>query len=123
MPSFSAFSLSDLTWSVLSANQQHQLKPRKLMGDTAYGAAANLAYLVEEKQVAPHIPARKQYREVEGVFSVPDFVWSEETDEYTCPNNKNSRLDGGKASQVSPELPRQTRLSTDLVKATVENAP
>ena len=32
------------------------LKPERLVGDTAYGAAAMLNWLVEEKGIAPHIP-------------------------------------------------------------------
>jgi transposase len=34
----------------------HQLKPKRLMGDTAYGAGANLDYLINEKGIEPHIP-------------------------------------------------------------------
>jgi hypothetical protein len=32
------------------------LKPERLIGDTAYGAAPMLNWLVEEKGIAPHIP-------------------------------------------------------------------
>ena len=32
------------------------IKPERLAADTAYGSAANLNWLVEEKQIAPHIP-------------------------------------------------------------------
>jgi transposase len=32
------------------------LKPERLVGDTAYGAAAMLNWLVEDKTIAPHIP-------------------------------------------------------------------
>ena len=32
------------------------LKPERLAADTAYGSAANLNWLVNEKQIAPHIP-------------------------------------------------------------------
>jgi hypothetical protein len=32
------------------------LKPERLLGDTAYGAAPMLNWLVEEKGIAPHIP-------------------------------------------------------------------
>ena len=36
--------------------QRFGLKPERLAGDTAYGAAAMLNWLVEEKGIAPHIP-------------------------------------------------------------------
>jgi hypothetical protein len=32
------------------------LKPKRLIGDTAYGSAPVLGWLVEEKQIEPHIP-------------------------------------------------------------------
>lgn len=66
----------------------HKLKPRKLMADTAYGAAFNLGYLVDEVGVEPHIPVRSQLRDREGIFSVSDFDWNSEADEYTCPGQK-----------------------------------
>ena len=35
------------------------LKPERLVGDTAYGAAPMLNWLVEENGIAPHIPVRQ----------------------------------------------------------------
>jgi hypothetical protein len=32
------------------------LRPQRLAGDTAYGAAPMLNWLVDEKRIAPHIP-------------------------------------------------------------------
>lgn len=66
----------------------HKLKPRKLIADTAYGAAFNLGYLVDEVGVEPHIPVSSQLRDREGIFSVSDFDWNSEADEYTCPGQK-----------------------------------
>ncbi|WP_429579806.1 transposase [Paraburkholderia youngii] len=36
--------------------QRRDLKPRRLVGDTAYGSAAMLAWMIEEKEIAPHVP-------------------------------------------------------------------
>lgn len=36
--------------------RRHDLKPRRLAGDTAYGSAAMLAWMIEEKEIAPHVP-------------------------------------------------------------------
>ena len=58
------------------------------MADTAYGASFNLGYLVDEVGVEPHIPVRSQLRDREGIFSVSDFDWNSEADEYTCPDQK-----------------------------------
>ena len=35
---------------------KHSIIPERLMGDTTYGIAENLAFLVEEKNIEPHIP-------------------------------------------------------------------
>src|SRR6266446_8854656 len=35
--------------------ERFALKPERLIGDMAYGAAPMLGWLVEEKQIAPHI--------------------------------------------------------------------
>ena len=34
--------------------ERFDLKPKRLIGDTAYGSAAMLGWLVDEKQIAPH---------------------------------------------------------------------
>jgi IS5 family transposase len=66
----------------------HAIRPKRLMGDTAYGAAENLGFLVEEKQIAPHIPVWDKSQRKDGTFSVSDFQWDGEADEYHCPGNK-----------------------------------
>jgi hypothetical protein len=49
------------------------LKPERLVGDTAYGAAPMLNWLVEEKGIAPHIPAFDELQRDDGTFSRGDF--------------------------------------------------
>lgn len=36
--------------------KQFDLKPKRLVGDTAYGAAPMLNWIVNDKQIEPHIP-------------------------------------------------------------------
>ena len=67
---------------------KHAIRPDRLMGDTAYGVAENLGYLVEVKDIAPHMPIRDKTQRKDGSFSVRDFQWNEETDEYRCPAGK-----------------------------------
>ena len=45
------------------------LKPERLVGDTAYGAAPMLNWLVEEKGIAPHIPVFDKSKRDDGTFS------------------------------------------------------
>jgi transposase len=44
--------------------ERFRLKPERLAGDTAYGAAPMLNWLVEEKGIAPHIPCSTNRREM-----------------------------------------------------------
>lgn len=64
------------------------LKPQRLAGDTAYGAAPMLNWLVEEKRIAPHIPVFDRSKREDGTFSRADFRYDESTDTYTCPAGK-----------------------------------
>ena len=49
------------------------LKPERLVGDTAYGAAPMLNWLVEEKGIAPHIPVFDKSKRDDGTFSRSTF--------------------------------------------------
>ena len=66
----------------------HEIKPNRLLGDTAYGAAENLGYLVDEKQIEPHIPIWDKRARQDGTFTVNDFQWDAEVEEYRCPGEK-----------------------------------
>ena len=39
-----------------STAERFGFKPQHLAADSAYGSADNLAWLVKEKKIAPHIP-------------------------------------------------------------------
>jgi transposase len=61
------------------------IKPDWVVADTAYGAAPNLAWLVEEKEIAPFIPVIDKEKREEGIFSREDFTYDEMRDLYICP--------------------------------------
>ncbi|MEM8572740.1 MAG: IS1182 family transposase [Pseudomonadota bacterium] len=63
----------------------------KLVGDTGYGSAEMLGWLVEERGIAPHIPVWDKSKRTDGTFSREDFVYDPATDSYTCPGNKELR--------------------------------
>ena len=71
--------------------ETHGIKPRRLMGDTAYGAAENLNYLVNKKGIEPHIPVWDKSIRNDGTLSTSDFLWNEDADEYRCPTDKTLR--------------------------------
>ena len=65
--------------------QQFNLKPARLIGDTAYGTAAMLGWMVDDKGIEPHVPVWDRTQRDDGTLSSSDFQWSEEADEYRCP--------------------------------------
>jgi Transposase DDE domain len=50
------------------------LKPEWIAADSAYGSASNLAWLVKEKQIAPHIPVFGKSQRTDGTWSREDFT-------------------------------------------------
>ncbi len=64
------------------------LKPQHLAADSAYGSAQNLAWLVKQRGIEPHIPVFDKSGRTDGTFSRADFVFDPEQDRYTCPGGK-----------------------------------
>ncbi len=62
-----------------------EITPERLIGDTAYGTAPMLAWMVKEKGIEPHIPVWDKSERKDDSFSRSDFVWNEEANEYRCP--------------------------------------
>jgi len=44
-----------------------------------------LGWLVEEKQIAPHVPVWDKSARNDGTLSISDFQWDEQANEYRCP--------------------------------------
>jgi transposase len=64
------------------------LKPLSLAADSAYGSAQNLAWLVKERGIAPHIPVFDKSVRTDGTLSRSDFAFDAERDRYICPQGK-----------------------------------
>ncbi len=64
------------------------IKPVSLTADSAYGSADSLAWLVKEKDIAPHIPVFDKSNRTDGTFSRADFAFDAERDRYTCPGQR-----------------------------------
>jgi hypothetical protein len=60
------------------------LQPRRLVGDTAYGAARLLKWLVD-RCITPHIPVWDKSARSDGTFSRADFIFDHERNVYICP--------------------------------------
>ena len=64
------------------------IKPQRLIGDTAYGTAAMLNWMVEQKQIEPHTPVWDKSKRQDGTYGRSDFTWDAEADCYWCPAGK-----------------------------------
>ena len=70
--------------------QQYGLKPQRLIGDTGYGTAQMLGWMVEQG-IEPHVPVWDRTQREDGTLSSGDFSWDEEANEYRCPQGKPLR--------------------------------
>jgi transposase len=68
--------------------QRLGLKPKRLTADTAYGSAATLTWIVNEKKIAPHIPVIDKSKREDGTFSREDFTFDKGRNVYVCPMGK-----------------------------------
>ncbi|MFG1374240.1 transposase [Xanthobacter oligotrophicus] len=63
----------------------------RLATDSAYGSAENLAWLVHERGIEPHITLIDKSEREDGTFSRSDFTYDHMHDRYTCPARKELR--------------------------------
>ena len=90
------------------------IKPEHLAGDTAYGNAQMLGWLVEEKQITPHIPVMDKSAGKEGQFGRSDFTWEPAADRYLCPGGKSL---GRNRRQFKNKLTGVTKANTIIYRA------
>jgi len=74
--------------------ERFKLKPNRLIGDTAYGTAEMLEWMVEEKAITPHVPVWDKSGRTDGSFSRTDFIFDDKANEYCCPQGKPLRTTG-----------------------------
>ena len=70
------------------SRQRFGLWPERLAGDTSYGSAAMLGWLVHEQGIEPHIPVFDKSERADGTFSRADFTYDQAGDVYRCPAGK-----------------------------------
>jgi transposase len=63
------------------------LQPRRLAGDTVYGAVRLLKWLVD-RNITPHIPVWDKSARSDGTFSRAEFVFDRSRNVYICPTGK-----------------------------------
>ena len=68
------------------------LYPERLIGDSAYGSAEMLNWLVHDRGIEPHIPVYDKSQRSDGTFSRDDFTYDHASDTYLCPAGKVLQL-------------------------------
>lgn len=90
----SAYRVSEVRAARTMINRTEErfgLKPDLLMGDTAYGSAEMLGWMVDEKGIAPHVSLWEKYIRDTGAYPRSDFIYDETSDSYSCPGGKQLR--------------------------------
>jgi transposase len=67
------------------------IKPKRLIGDMAYGTAQLLAWMVNDKAIEPHVPLWDRTQRKDRTLSSSEFHWSEKDNEYRCPQGNPLR--------------------------------
>jgi transposase len=70
------------------------LYPARLMGDSAYGSAEMLGWLVYEHGIEPHVTVFDKSVRKDGTFSRDDFTYDHVGDVYRCPGGKTLTTTG-----------------------------
>src|SRR4029077_1951700 len=68
--------------------ERFDLYPARLLGDSAYGSAEMIGWLVYEHGIEPHVTVFDKSARQDGTFSRDDFTYDRVGDVYYCPGGK-----------------------------------
>src|SRR6266481_8253350 len=74
------------------------LYPARLLGDSAYGSAEMLGWLVYEHGIEPHVTVFDKSARPDGTFSRDDFTYDHFGDVYYCPGGKMLTTTGSRVN-------------------------
>lgn len=94
--------------------QRLNIKPQRLVGDTAYGTASLLGWMIQDKQIEPHVPVWDKTARKDGSLSISEFQWVPERNEYVCPEGHALRND---RRQFTTPRTRITKADTVIFRA------
>ena len=89
--------------------ERFDLCPTKLMGDSAYGSADMLGWLVQEHGIEPHVTVLDKSARKDGTFSRDDFIYDHERDVYVCPGGKELATTGTRVNDDATVLYRASK--------------
>jgi transposase len=88
------------------------IKPTRLIGEMAYGAAELLGWMVNDKAIEPHVPLWDRTQRKDDTLSSSDFRWDERRNEYRCPKAGRYALTGAHLGTRAAALRKPIRFST-----------
>jgi hypothetical protein len=68
--------------------ERFDLYPSRLLGDSGYGSAEMLGWLLYEHGIEPHVTVFDKSARPDGTFSREDFTYDHADDVYRCPGGK-----------------------------------
>ena len=71
--------------------ERFDVTPSRLVGDAGYGSAEMVGWLVDEREIEPHVKLMDKSERTDGTFSRSDFVYDAKRDLYECPGGKELR--------------------------------
>jgi transposase len=91
------------------AMERFDLYPARLIGDSAYGSAEMLGWLVDQHGIEPHVAVFDKSARKDGTFSRQDFRYDHERDVYFCPGDKTLTTTGTLVNDDATILYRATK--------------
>jgi len=89
------------------------LYPARLLGDSAYGSAEMLGWLVYEHGIEPHVTVFDKSARTDGTFSREDFKYDPAGDVYVCPGGKTLTTTGTRVNDGATLLYRASKIDCD----------
>jgi hypothetical protein len=96
------------------------LYPARLMGDSAYGSAEMLGWLVYEKGIEPHVTIFDKSARKDGTFSRDGFTYDHERDVYYCPGGTALVTTGTLVNDGTTMLYRRFNMSARDVRSSLD---
>jgi transposase len=89
------------------------LHPSRLLGDSAYGSADMLGWLVDEHGIEPHVTVFDKSARNDGTFARQDFTYDPADDVYLCPAGKTLTTTGTRVNDGETLLYRASKTDCD----------
>ncbi len=96
------------------AMERFDLYPARLAGDSAYGSAEMLNWLVYEHGIEPHVTVFDKSARTDGTLSREDFTYDHDRDAYFCPAGKMLTSTGTPVNDGATLIYRASKYDCDM---------